>query len=50
MQWIHIGQENPSDIGCIQTELLNRLNDEEQHISTPLNINYEATRKTLRNV
>ncbi|VVC32819.1 Hypothetical protein CINCED_3A002930 [Cinara cedri] len=50
VQWIHVGQENPSDIACIQTELLNRLNEQEQPISPPLNIDYEATRKTLRNL
>lgn len=48
MQWLHVGRENSSDIGCIQTELLNRLNNHEQHITPPLNTDQIATRKTLQ--
>lgn len=47
MQWLNVGRENSSDVGCVQTELLNRLNDLEQHITPPLNTDYTATRKTL---
>lgn len=49
MQWIHVGREN-LDVGSIQTEILNRLNNEEQFISIPLTMDYEASRKTLKNL
>lgn len=51
MQWINVGREYSLDVGRIQTEILNRLNDEEQLISPPLDTNdkdYEVTRKTLK--
>lgn len=47
MQWINVGRENSSEIGCVQTEVLNRLKNQEQLLSPPLNAQYEITRKTL---
>lgn len=48
MQWINVGRESSSDVGCIQSEILNRLNNQEQLISPPMNTEYENTRKTLQ--
>lgn len=50
MQWINVGRENCIDVGCIQTEILNRLSNQEQLISPPLSTDYKATKKTLRNL
>jgi len=48
VQWINVGRENSSHAECIQTEILNRLNNQEQLITPPLIIDYEATRKKIR--
>ncbi|XP_060875475.1 apoptotic protease-activating factor 1-like [Metopolophium dirhodum] len=50
VQWIHVGQENSSHPECIQTEILNRLNNQEQLITPPLIIDYEETRKKIRDL
>lgn len=50
VQWINVGRENSLHVDCIQTEILNRLNSQEQIITPPLIKNYEATRKTIQHL
>lgn len=50
VQWINVGRENSSHAEYIQTEILNRLNDQEQLITPPLIIDYEDTRKKIQNL
>uniref|UniRef100_A0A2H8TPT9 Apoptotic protease-activating factor 1 n=1 Tax=Melanaphis sacchari TaxID=742174 RepID=A0A2H8TPT9_9HEMI len=50
VQWINVGRENSSHAECIQTEILNRLNNQEQLITPPLIINYEDTRKKIQHL
>lgn len=50
MQWINVGRENSSHAERIQTEILNRLNNQEQLITPPLIIDYEDTRTNIQHL
>lgn len=51
VQWINVGRKHSLDVGRIQTEIWNRLNDQEQLIAPlPDTNDYETTRKTLQHL
>jgi len=50
VQWINVGRENSSHAERIQTEILNRLNNQEQLITPPLIIDYEDTRTNIQHL